>query len=170
MIKTFESCLDLLKVFAFYVKLESSSCRIYCVNLPSLIDQELDSIDRKSCRLFFCRISNLTQVHMTCRVLCFALSIKGKNLAMFFSCFLCCVYESLVRSRGVCLHIYLGLSISRLMSRAWWSLQLLHKKLKEKHKWEYLWLLWIQERSSPWTRSCHMVVIVSFLLKVAIEC
>ena len=36
-----------------YVKLESSSCRIYFVNLPGSIDQELDLIDRKSCRLFF---------------------------------------------------------------------------------------------------------------------
>ena len=30
----------------FYVKLESSHCKIYCVNLP-------DSIDRKLCKLFF---------------------------------------------------------------------------------------------------------------------
>ena len=36
-----------------YVKLESSSWRIYYVNLPSSIDRELDSIDRNSCRLFF---------------------------------------------------------------------------------------------------------------------
>ena len=36
-----------------YVKLESSSCRIYYVNLSGSIDQELDSIDRNSCRLFF---------------------------------------------------------------------------------------------------------------------
>ena len=37
----------------FYIKLESSYCRIYCVNLPSLIDRELDSIDQKLCKLFF---------------------------------------------------------------------------------------------------------------------
>ena len=37
----------------FYVKLELSYCRIYYVNLPGLIDQELDLIDWKSCRLFF---------------------------------------------------------------------------------------------------------------------
>ena len=37
----------------FYVKLESSYCRIYCVNLPDSIDRELDLIDRKSCKLFF---------------------------------------------------------------------------------------------------------------------
>ena len=36
-----------------YVKLESSRCRIYCVNLPISINRELDSINRKSCRLFF---------------------------------------------------------------------------------------------------------------------
>ena len=42
---------------------------------------------------------------MTCKVLCFALSVKGKTLATFYCCCLCCVYESLVRSRGVCLHV-----------------------------------------------------------------
>ena len=31
----------------FYIKLELSYCRIYCVNLPGSIDRELDSIDRK---------------------------------------------------------------------------------------------------------------------------
>ena len=36
-----------------YVKLESSSCGIYYVNLPGSIDQELGSINQKSCRLFF---------------------------------------------------------------------------------------------------------------------
>ena len=60
---------------------------------------------------------------MTCKVLCFALSIKGKTLATFYGCCLCCIYESLVRSRGVCLHTYLGLSRSRLVPRA--------KELKE---------------------------------------
>ena len=39
--------------------------------------------------------------------------------------------ESLVRFRGVYLYTYLGLSRLRFMSRTWWSLQLLHKKLKE---------------------------------------
>ena len=36
-----------------YVKLESSSYRIYYVNLPGSIHRELYSIDRKSCKLFF---------------------------------------------------------------------------------------------------------------------
>ena len=39
--------------------------------------------------------------------------------------------ESLLKSRGVYLHTHLGLSRSRFMSRTWWSLQLLHKELKE---------------------------------------
>ena len=107
---------------------------------------------------------------MTCKVLCFALSIKGKTLVMFQMLLICYVYEFLVRSRGVYLHTYLGLSRSRLMSRAWCSLQLLFQELKEKHKWEYLWLLWIKERSNLWTQNCHMVVVVSFLLEVVMGC
>ena len=38
------------------------------------------------------------------------------------------------------------------------------------HKRVCLCLLRIQERSSPWTQSYHMVVVVSFLLDVAIGC
>ena len=33
-----QNILDLLKVYAIYVKLESSCCKIYCVNLPGSID------------------------------------------------------------------------------------------------------------------------------------
>ena len=43
----------LAQSMCYYVKLESSYYRIYCVNLPGLINQELDLIDRKSCILFF---------------------------------------------------------------------------------------------------------------------
>ena len=95
-----------------YVKLESSSWRIYYVNLSG-------SINRSSCRFFFsAEISNSTQDRLTCRVLCFVLSIKGKTLTMFRGCSLCCVYEFFVRSRGAYLHIHLGFPVSRLMSRA----------------------------------------------------
>ena len=84
-----ESRFRLLKV-CLCVKLESSDCRIYWTKTTRL--------DRTSCRIydqnwliepradcFFCRISNSTQAHMTCRVLCFVSSIKEKkkNLAMF---------------------------------------------------------------------------------------
>ena len=44
MIKTFQSCLYLFRLaqsMCFYVKLELSYCRIYCVNLSGLIDREL---------------------------------------------------------------------------------------------------------------------------------
>jgi len=43
----------LAQSMCFYVTLESSYYRIYCVNLPGSIDQELDLIDQKSCRWFF---------------------------------------------------------------------------------------------------------------------
>ena len=38
---------------AFYVKLESSYCRINCAFRPGSIDQNLDLIDRISSRMFF---------------------------------------------------------------------------------------------------------------------
>ena len=56
----FSSCLDLLKVYAFYVKLESSYYRIYSAILFGSIDRELDSINRKLCKLFFYRIFQLS--------------------------------------------------------------------------------------------------------------
>ena len=143
----------------------------YC-SLSARLDWSKIRLDSIEVRVdyFSAKFSNSAQAHMTCKVLCFALSIKGKTLATFSGCCLCCVCESLIRSRGICLHTHLGLSRSRLMLRAWWSFQLLHKEFKEKHKWEYLWLLWIQERSNSWTQSCHVVVVISFLLEVAIGC
>ena len=61
----------------------------------------------------------------------FVFGLSGKTLATFLCCCLCCVYKSLVRSRGVCLYTYLGFLISRLMLRAWCLFQLLHKEFKE---------------------------------------
>ena len=148
----------------FIVKLELSNCKklLFTFCKARLIEA--------SAKCFSAKFSNSAQAYMTCRVLCFVLSIKGKTLTTLLGCCLCSVCESLVRFRNVCLHTHLGLSRSKLMSRAWWSFQLLHKELKEKHKWEYLWLLWIKERSSPWTRSCDVVVVLSFLLEKAIGC
>ena len=77
------------------------------------------SIKSEIFKLFFAKFSNSTQACMMCRVLCFALNIKGKTLATFCCCCLCCACKSLVRSRGVCLQTYLGLSRSRLISKAW---------------------------------------------------
>ena len=90
----------------------------FCVKLESSVLQDLlcksARFDRSKIRLdqlklvqivFLQNFPTQAQAHMTCRVLCFALSIKGKTLTTFFGCCLCCVYESLVRSRGVCLHV-----------------------------------------------------------------
>ena len=109
-----------------YVKLESSSCRIYYVNL-------FGSIDRSKVVqvIFFYRIFNSAQAYLSCKVLCFVLSIKGKTLATFWLGFLCCVCESFVGSRGGCLYIYLGFPRFEIMSRTWWSIQLQIQELKD---------------------------------------
>ena len=68
-----------------YVKLESSSCRIYYVNLHGLIDRSKIRLDRsKLVQIVFLQIfSNSAQARLTCRVLCFVLNIKGETLATF---------------------------------------------------------------------------------------
>ena len=102
MIKT--GCLALFRLAqscAFYVKLESSCCRIKCAFQPGSIDRSLDSIDRISGRIFFLlTFPTQPQLIKMCRVLCFALSIKGKPQPRFCGCFIYCVCESLVRSRS----------------------------------------------------------------------
>ena len=70
MIKTFSLVLDLPKV-CFSVKLESSV-------LQDLLCKSA-WLDRSRIVEF----SNLAQARLTCRVLCFALSIKGETLATF---------------------------------------------------------------------------------------
>ena len=44
----------------------------------------------------------------------FCLKYKRENPSHVLGDSLCCVYESFVRSRGGCLHTYLGLSRTRL--------------------------------------------------------
>ena len=107
----------LLKV-CVCVKLESSNCRKLLSNFckaQSIKNQTRLIEARANC--FSAEFSNSTQAHMTWRVLCFVLSIKRKTLKTFQKLLICCVCESLVRSRGVCLHTHLELSRSRLMSR-----------------------------------------------------
>ena len=125
MINTFSLVLDLLKV-CLSVKLESSVLQDLLCKYAWL-DQSRIRLDRlKFMQIVFLQnFSNSAQARLTCRVLYFALSMKGKILATFWGGSLCCVCESLVRSKGVCLHIHLGFPILRLMSRAWWSIQLL---------------------------------------------
>ena len=43
-------------------------CRIYCVNLSGSIDQELDLIDRKSCKLFFLQNFQLSPSPLRIRI------------------------------------------------------------------------------------------------------
>ena len=95
-----------------YVKLESSSCRVYYVNLHG-------SIDRKSCKLFFLQNFQLSPspFYMQGFMLCF--KNKRENPSHVFGCSLCCVCESFVRSRGGCLHVYLGFPSFKIMSRTW---------------------------------------------------
>ena len=97
----------------------------------------------------------------------FCLKYKRENSSHVLGGSLCCVCESFVRSRGVCLHTYLGLSRTRLCQELDDQFSCYIKSLKI-HKWVCLYLLGIQERSSPQTQSCHMVV--SFLLEVTIGC
>ena len=118
MIKTFSLVLDLLKV-CLSVKLELSVLQdLLCKS--TWLDRSKIRLDRSKLVqiVFLQNFSTQPKLGLTCRVLCFVLSIKGKTLAMFLGCSLSCVCESFVRSKGVCLHIHLGFPISRLMSRA----------------------------------------------------
>ena len=54
-------------------------CRIYCVNFPSSIDRELDSINRKSCRLFFLQNFQLSLSPLRIRVLDLLLLVYKGN-------------------------------------------------------------------------------------------
>ena len=71
-----KSSLGLLKVY-LCVKLELSNCRKLLFNFykARLIEARAN--------YFLAKFSNSAQAHMTCRVLCFALSIKGKTLVTF---------------------------------------------------------------------------------------
>ena len=167
MIKTFSLILDLLEV-CLCVKLESSVLQdLLCKSAK--LDWSRIRLDRSKLVkiVFSANFPTQVQAYLTCRVLCFAFSIKGKTLAMFYYCCLCCVYESLVRSSDVCFHTYLGFQSQDWCRKLGDCFGFWIKSLKI-YKRECLCLLWIQERSSLWTRSCHMVVVISFLLKVAI--
>ena len=103
-----------------FVKLELSVLQDLLCKSTRLDRSKIRLDQSKLVQIFFStKFSNSAQARITCKVLCFTLNIKGKTLAMFYGCCLCCVYESLVKSRGICLHTYLELSRSRLMSRAW---------------------------------------------------
>ena len=63
-------------MYAFYVKLELSTAEFtvqFCLARSIETWAECFSVE----------FSNLAQAHITCRVLCFVLSITGKTLATF---------------------------------------------------------------------------------------
>ena len=149
------------------------NCRIYWLNLQGSIDWTL-------CRLIFCGFfPTQSKPDLTCRVLYFTPSIKEKNFIYVLEVVNELCVESLMRSRGVYPHTYLALSRTRLCQEVSDRFNCCIKNLKkiwnlwvesQSHKWEYLWLQWIKERNSPCTRSCHVVMVVSFLLEVVIGC
>ena len=120
----------IIKIGLVLFRLAQSICVLCKVGIKLMHNLLCNSVwlDRLKIRLnqsklghivFLQNSSNLAQAHLTCRVLCFVLSIKGKTLATFQRCSICCVCESFVRSRGGCLHTYLGFPRFKIMSRTW---------------------------------------------------
>ena len=145
-------------------------CRIYCINLSGLTDRKLDSINRSSCRFFFCRIFQLNPSPFDVKSFMFCFKYKMKKPSHVFYVVIYAVCMNLLWD----LEVFAFIHTWGFQSQDWCRELGDHfscciKSLKI-HKWEYLCLLWIQERNSPWTQSCHVVVIVSFLLEVAIGC
>ena len=137
--------------------------------MPGSIDRELDSIDQKSCRLFFLQNFQLSPSPFDVQDFMFCPRYKRKNLSQVLGCSLCFVCKYFVKSRYGSFHTYLGLSRTRLCQELDDQFSCCIKSLKI-HKQVCLYLLRIQKRNSSWTRSCHVVVVVSFLLEVAIGC
>ena len=66
------------------------------LNLQGSIDWKLDLINRTSCKLIFLQnFPTQPKPSLTCRVLCFTLSIKGKTLGTFWKSLMCCVLNFL---------------------------------------------------------------------------
>ena len=89
--------------------------RFIGLNLQGSINQKLDSINRTSCRLiFFAKFSNSTQARFDMQGFMFYSKYKKKNPSYVLEVFDVLCVKSFVRSKGVYLHTYLGLSRSRL--------------------------------------------------------
>ena len=118
MIKTLSLGLGLLKVCLF-VKLESSDCKIYWTK-SARFDRSKIRLDRSNHVqiYFFAEIPIQSKPSLTCRVLYFTPSIKGKTLATFLEVFGELCVESFVRSeRFVSSNTHIELSRSRFISR-----------------------------------------------------
>ena len=99
--------------------------------------------------LFFCKISNLAQARLTCRLLCFTPSIKIKTLATFYMSLICYVLNlvwdlkvfTFIHTQGYQdqdSHQELGDRFSCYIKnlKKIWNLWV----ESQSHKWEYLWL------------------------------
>ena len=86
--KKLESRFRLLKV-CLIVKLESSDYRIYWCKFARLNQSNLVQI------VFFTEFPIQSKPGLTCRVLCFTQSIKGKTLITFFRSLMSCVLNLL---------------------------------------------------------------------------
>ena len=69
-----------------------------------------------------------------------------------------------MRSRGVYLHTHLGLSRSRLMLRAWWLFQLLHKELKETQVGEFVVAVDVTPASLKFNFIASKVKLMNYLI------
>ena len=110
----------------------SSDFRIYCSKFVRLNWSKirLDRSDLVQIN-FSIEFSNSAQARFGVEGFMFYSNYKRKKPSYVLEVFDVLCVESLMRSRGVYLHTHLGLSRLRFMSRTWWSLQLLHKELKE---------------------------------------
>ena len=101
------------------------------LDLQGSFNQKLDLIDRISCIFIFLQNFQFSPSSYDVQGFMFHFKYKRKNPSYILEVVDVLCVESLVRSRGVFHHTHLGLLRSRFMSRIWWSLQLLHKELKE---------------------------------------
>ena len=157
------------------------NCKVGIEWLKDLLDKicKAWSIE-SSANLIFCRNSNSVQTRLTCRVKYFTSSIKGKILTTFLKPLESCVLNILwdlevfifthtFRVIKIKIHVknfvIASIAAQRTLKKIWniWL-------ESQNYKYENLWLLWIKERSSLWAQSCHVVMIVSFLLEVVIRC
>ena len=132
MIKT--SCLVLFRIAqscVFYVKLDSSWCRINNAFRPGSIDRSLGSIDRKLSRMpFFVDFRLRSSSFKSFNVLCFCPRYIRQTLATVLGGSYCCLCESLVRFEK-CFPLHKFRIIKKeISSRAWWLFSCCHKSLK----------------------------------------
>ena len=91
-----------------------------CLCKSSWLNRSKIRLDRsKLMQIFFCRIFQLNPSPFDVQGFMFYLKYKRENSSHVLGCSLCCVCDSFVRSRGGCLHTYLGFPRFKIMSRTW---------------------------------------------------